>query len=984
MLHEDAARSSLRYPVHYLVAILGVMLCLMTAAGARAGLDPAFGKGGVVTTNIGAGAGSAEAVAIQPDGKIVVAGFGWVGDSSHSHDTMLARYHPDGRPDYSFGDDGLVVHDLSIGRFEQVYDVVVQPDGRIVVLVGVLYGVHSDSFAFGLARYNADGTLDRSFGSAQQGLVVIDPTAETDSGHALALQPDGKYVVVGGTNVGGNWNYLVVRYTASGAPDSTFGVGGVITTDLGGSDSAYAVGIQADGKIVVAGSTSGDYGLVRYQSNGVIDSSFGTGGVVYTDIGANDSVAGLVVLVDGKIVVGGGNNTGDDWNPQLVRYTLTGSLDAAFGQNGIVAGQLEGVQYMHDMALQPDGRILLVGRQGNQETADLLAIRYNANGTLDSTFGGAGDAPEGILVRDLHDGEDSARSVALQDNGRIVMAGGTYDGSYQIAVSRFLENGIPDTSFGNELVPGVATTEVGTVDEVAGMVRFADGGVLLAGTSPTLDPIVGTRVHGVLARYKPDGALDPAFGDDGLVRVDVTPEDDFVRAVGLQPDGKIVVAGYEADANGGFIARYDSQGVLDPGFGTGGTVMESGLPPIGALMVQPDGRVVVAGGGFMRRYHATGTFDTAFPGAFYGLRDLAIAPDGDIVATGQGDLGRVVVIRYNNNATLDTAFGAGGTVLLEVGVAASPYSVEVDDGGRVVVAGSSNTGTSHDLFVLRLTTTGVLDNSFGSNGLVFTEAGGEETAYDLVLLPDGKILAAGAINLDGYVAARRHDLLLVRYNSNGSLDPSFGDGTQAGIVTLNVGQVDVARALDVSPTGAILLGGTLDDDFALWLYDERIHSARIIPGEETTLTFIDGQGMQVDTSVPAGAVGEPVTLLFEPEATPPIPDPEQFGGVAFSLTVYRHGQALGGYAFEQPVTITVQYADASITQLDENELRLYMWDDGQWIDAADSCAPPSAYDRDPNQNRLSVSICHLTLFALMVPDIDSQHDVFLPFVVRTH
>lgn len=868
MSHENAVRPSLCYPVHYLVAILGVMLCLMTAADARAGLDPAFGKGGVVTTNIGAGTGWAEAVAIQPDGKIVVAGFGWVGDSSHSHDTMLARYHPDGRPDYSFGDDGLVVHDLSIGRFEQVYDVVVQPDGRIVVLVGTLYGVQSDSFAFGLARYNADGTLDRSFGSAQPGLVIIDPTAETDSGHALVLQPDGKYVVVGGTNVGGNWNYLVARYTASGAADSTFGVGGVIITDLGGSDSAYAVGIQADGKIVVAGSTSGDYGLVRYQSNGVVDSSFGTDGVVYTDIGANDSVAGLAVLANGKIVVGGGNNTGDDWNPQIVRYTTTGSLDGAFGQNGIVASQLEGVQYVHDMALQPDGRILLVGRQGNQETADLLAIRYNANGTLDSTFGGAGDAPAGVLVRDLHGGEDSARSVALLNNGRIVMAGGTYDGSYQIAVSRYLEDGSPDTSFGNDLVPGVATTEVGTVDEVAGMVRFADGGVLLAGTSPTLDPIVGTRVHGVLARYKPDGTLDPAFGDDGLVRVDVTPEDDFVRAVAVQPDGKIVVAG---GANGGFIARYDSQGALDPGFGTGGIVMEGSLPFIGAMVVQPNGRIVVAGGGFVRRYHANGTFDTAFPGAFYGLQDLATAADGDIVATGQGDRGRVVVIRYNNNATLDTAFGAGGVVLLEVGEAASPYAVEVDDSGRVVVAGSSNTGTSHDLFVLRLTATGVLDNSFGSNGLVLTETGGEETVYDLVLLPDGKILAAGDVNLDGYVVARRHDLLLARYNSNGSLDPSFGIGSQTGIVTLNVGQADIARALDVSPTGSILLGGTLDDDFALWLYDEQIHSAWITPGEETTLTFIDEQGMQVDTSVPAGAVGEPVALLFEPEASPPHP-----------------------------------------------------------------------------------------------------------------
>src|SRR5262249_5240268 len=266
-------------------------------------LDTTFGTNGIVVTHFGAlSDDTGNALAIQSDGKIVVVGGG--GPSTSQFE--LARYNTDGSLDTSRGQGGKVTTSFGTGA-SHALGVALQSDGRIVV-VGDAFMGSATGTDFAAARYNSDGSLDTTFG--QGGKVTTNFTLNfADSAKGVALQADGKIVVVGFTFGGTatNDNFAVVRYSADGSLDASFGQGGKVSTNFSGAsiDDAYAVAIQSDGKIVLAGTSNRignfDFALARYNSDGSLDSTFGTGGLVTTDYsGGNDVAQALVIQADGK------------------------------------------------------------------------------------------------------------------------------------------------------------------------------------------------------------------------------------------------------------------------------------------------------------------------------------------------------------------------------------------------------------------------------------------------------------------------------------------------------------------------------------------------------------------------------------------------------------------------------------------------------------------------------------------------------------
>lgn len=375
-----------------------------TAAAAPGDLDPTFSGDGKVLTGI-ADDDRANDVAVQSDGKIVSVGASADYSVTESH-FALTRHHTDGTPDTDFGGDGTVTTPINNMdpdlQWSEAHAVALQPDGKIVV-AGTSWRGSENCCWFTVARYNTDGTLDSGFGGGD-GRVFTD-FGGPDEARAVAVQPDGKIVAAG--SAGGQ--VALARYNADGSPDTGFGGGdGQVSTDPapglpeeGGDGRALA--LQSDGKIVVGGqvgTTRFDFVVLRYNPGGTLDTGFSGDGIERTDFGAYESVEGLAVQPDGKIVAAGGSSG----RFALVRYNTDGPLDTGFDGNGRV---LTPGGEAADVALQPnDGRIVVAGSNG--PGGDVAVLRYNPDGTQDTGFGtggvaaadfGGGDAAQGVALQ---------------------------------------------------------------------------------------------------------------------------------------------------------------------------------------------------------------------------------------------------------------------------------------------------------------------------------------------------------------------------------------------------------------------------------------------------------------------------------------------------------------------------------------------------------------------------------------------------------
>jgi uncharacterized delta-60 repeat protein len=432
------------------------LISIPSASAAVGDLDISFDTDGIVKTGIRIDS-RAEAVVVQTDGKIIAAGFS---SSGGNNDFALARYNPDGQLDTSFGTAGIVT--TSVRASSEITSVALQSDGKIVA-AGWSY---DNSFVnnFGLARYNPDGQLDTSFGTA--GIVTTSMGAQSSGAEEIKIQSDGKIVVAGYSETASITSFALARYNPDGSLDSSFGTGGKTTTSVeGNNDYANSLVIQSDGKIIAAGYSlnqtgtrnDNDFALVRYNTNGSLDTSFGTGGKVTTAIGSGyDNINTIAIQGDGKIVAAGysDNINGIYADFALVRYNTNGSLDTSFGTGGKVTNEIDpgDGSEAFSIVVQNDQKLVLTGSTFTGGGPSIIAVaRYNVDGSLDTSFGTGGKTTTPIEA--LSRGE----SVVIQSDGKILVAGSISDGTNQFfAVVRYLGSSatVPDSPTLSSVISG--------------------------------------------------------------------------------------------------------------------------------------------------------------------------------------------------------------------------------------------------------------------------------------------------------------------------------------------------------------------------------------------------------------------------------------------------------------------------------------------------------------------------------------------------
>ncbi len=726
---------------------------LLVRYNTNGSLDATFGNDGIVSTDLGSN-DAANAIGIQSDGKIVVAGTSGI----------LVRYNTNGSLDTTFGTSGIVT-----GRGRPSRSIAIQSDDKIMVV----FERHEERppplppiITNELVRFTINGSLDTTFG--ESGIVTTNTTfggiADEEGGY-IAIQSDGKIVVAGTDNLR--------RYTNTGTLDTTFGNGGMATT----AKNIYAtcIAIQKDGKITVGGvsqnSSKNNYALVRYNTNGSLDSTFGKSGIVTTSIGISSVVYSIAIQSNGKIVMGGYSFSYKDTIQvfALARYTSNGSLDYTFGNGGIVTLAISSTySIVQSVAIQSDGKIIAVGTiSPNAINLDryfnnngkMCLVRFTTNGSLDNSVG---------IVTTTNAGkktclDDRGNATAIQSDGKIVVAGRS-DQKY--ALIRYNTNGSLDATFG---IGGIVATDIWySINSIA---IQSDGKILVAGQ--------GSQG---LIRFNSNGSFDATFGNGGTA---IISGDAVANAVTIQNDGKIIVA---CESQGGTyisLLRFTANGTLDSSFGFNGIATKSGLGGR-ALAIQSDGKIAVAG--FSKNSSPYG-YDFA-------------------------------LVRYNTNGSLDSTFGTGGIVSTAIGDFAIAEAIAIQSDGKILLAGWTNTADGG--FVLaRYNTNGSLDNTFGNNGIVNTNISDVEKVNSLVIQSDGKIIAGG-YSISGSDFAL--NLSVVRYKTNGSLDSTFGN---AGIVATPVGNhntdlYSIKCALALQTDGKIIIAGVSafnnNYDFALVRY----------------------------------------------------------------------------------------------------------------------------------------------------------------------
>jgi uncharacterized delta-60 repeat protein len=439
--------------------------------------DATFGSAGMVYTPEANASSLLYGVAFQADGKIVAAGMAYANDGLMDHHTFLVRYHVNGTVDSSFGVNGRV--NTIVGDKDGAYAIEVQPDGKIVVVGNEMIFDAVDSTSVEIVtkpyaiRYNSSGTLDVSFGTNGIHRLGILNQYSRKVMSSLVIRPDGTLVMGGTVFVGQSNQMMALSLNPDGSYNNSFGTGGLaLAVPEPGQDAIlFDIALQTDGKLVAAGSSgyanltgppNTRVALVRFKTDGSLDPAFGTGGKVVTPIStaglSYDAANSVVLQEDGKIVVAG--STGG--HLALLRYHAGGSLDAGFGNGGMVVnGDLPACIGLH---INGEGKLLTSGPLMSQEPyrVDILLSRHDENGVLDNSFG-----TNGTLLIDQSD-RDQATTIAVQSDNKVIVAGNIYNSvseSNNFTLFRFTDedeggtdiSGIEETIDGVKVFPNPAT-----------------------------------------------------------------------------------------------------------------------------------------------------------------------------------------------------------------------------------------------------------------------------------------------------------------------------------------------------------------------------------------------------------------------------------------------------------------------------------------------------------------------------------------------
>lgn len=396
------------------------ILFSITSFGQAGSLISTFGTNGRVQTSFASSQDGAKALVIQSDGKLVAGGTSLF---SGNQDFSLARYNTNGTLDLTFSSDGKQTTAIGTGN-DVLNALALQPDGKIIAVGETVVG---STYMAAIARYNTDGTLDAGFSGDGKHTVTLG--AMNAYAYAVAVQPDGKILVAGYTFQPGTVDFTVFRFLSDGTLDPSFSGDGIATVDYASTlDNAYAMVLQPDGKILVAGNGGANFMLARLNSNGSLDTSFDGDGKVVTPFSSGGRLNTIALQADGKIVAAGQRAFDDPmmertvYDGVITRYTSTGQLDATFNGTGQVIMDLgSDNDNIQSVKLQNDGKILLCATA----SPNFTLARLHTNGTLDNSFDSDGKVAISF--------GSSSYSFALALWGDQIFAAGTINSQFGLA-----------------------------------------------------------------------------------------------------------------------------------------------------------------------------------------------------------------------------------------------------------------------------------------------------------------------------------------------------------------------------------------------------------------------------------------------------------------------------------------------------------------------------------------------------------------------
>ena len=840
--------------------------------------DTTFGNNGKVITGFGASNNKATTVAVQPDGKIIVGGNSYSAKSKSftegdSDNFTLIRYNSNGTLDNTFGIEGKVITDYYQLFPNQNFDgriisLKLQNDGKIVV-IGVLSGLNLAGGHTILSRYNSDGSLDVGFGA--NGIVFIDYFNINSNQNTLFIQPDGKIIVSDISLIFINPIYFsdfrTHRYNGDGSVDDTFGTDGSTITSFGnGYSSTNCTALQPDGKIIVVGGFTTTNGILkiaiaRYSPSGVLDTSFDTDGKVLTSLEAGtQSVAYHVsVQTDGKILVAGNTYTTaiESTSLFIAKYNSNGSLDTSFDADGFATNNYSAsyLEQIRSILEQPDGKIVttyFINYDDNVNFTDYVTRRFNSDATNDASFG-----TNGKVTTAVANGYNLANAVTLQPDGKIVVAGYSYEipnVKTELSMVRYTSNGSLDPSFSNDgmLTSGVESSN----DDLSILLVQPDDKLIAVGTKKNYATNGTGYVDIILSKYNADGSLDAAFGSEG--KVTSTFGENLNRILGaiVQPDGKIVVANmyttFIDNTQHLELIRYNYNGAIDINFGINGKLS---INSFAGLISQPDGKIITLEAFTdnqnntiftVKRLNNNGTIDTGFgidgSAALIGNlnvlsntmgKNIAIQNDGKIVlcftSPNQNNISGVKVIRLNTDGSIDSSFP---TAAADDGTYADAVFIKPDN--KIIVTGSYFSSFR----TFQFNPDGSIDTTNGINGVTSSTLNVYNTIKDVVLQPDGKFIVALSKYAD---PLENYDFVTRRFNADGTNDYDFGLNSEGQITTSFYNTYDEIASIVLQSDNKIVLAGIttglINRDFAMTRINNDVLSVNDINYDFTNIVL---------------------------------------------------------------------------------------------------------------------------------------------------
>lgn len=733
----------------------------------------------------------------------------------------------DGVPDVTFGTGGFQRANYGQGKLFGT-SVLRLSDGKFVV-GGHQFLTNNNTNA--ITRFNADGTPDISFG--ENGTVVVRATFNKDTAAQMLELPNGNILVLSaGSGFSNGGEVQLYQLTNLGKIDSSFGVNGIVSyhRNSGSPHQTFPQQMHrlADGSILVLYIALADNlwpSIVKFNSNGTIDNSFGVNGVYKVVSTALKpyyppvSLARMHVAADASAVLywvdpRGASSTDRD-SIHMERMLANGTKDLGFGTDGdgVIRRYISESRFaMADGITMTDGNLLFVLEAQNGADNDLMTYKVQPDGAAVAAYG-----TNGLLSLATLMGTKKVHRSTMLNDGSVMLTGTLIRGSESEIFTLKIGAAAQDYGYG---IFGTSTLGVSGVPEIGGQtLENADGSLWVVGHAP-----LATSNNNALNIYKlvANGNPDNSFGNAGLLQVNKTRSTTEAQAMAIQPDGKIIAAGFafRSQKRGLILSRFLNNGAPDLTFGNQGFIhMEIGTQDdANAIKVEPDGKILVIGNTFnsssqaspyIARFNGNGTPDNTFgtngvvvthSGSGLNARAVVVMPDGKILL-GINQFGTVRILRLFPDGTADIGFGTNGEVTPGFGMDNQFLeTIRLQPDGKILVGGTARQGMNSFFAVARLMPDGVADLSFNATGVrTVAPYGTTNNGLFMSLQSDGKIVIGGSSSVPG-----GNHFSVARLLADGTTDTGFGDN---GANYIALGTFSQAAKSIVMSDGRIVLAG---------------------------------------------------------------------------------------------------------------------------------------------------------------------------------